>query len=202
MKKVVFSFVLTAVGATLLSCGNMGKVRVTATEVDSTVVEVVTDTLNTAAAVEKQVNAVYDYWNDCREHYDENEDKPSVDECFGSREWREVREQVAAIDRECECGGFFDFGDEGPLDAWVYDCYEGAVSANDIEVKLRPDSTAEVNFLVKDAVTLKGIPIRWLMRIEDGAWRVANIIFVKDDNFDILENMRGYIEYNQQEQKE
>ena len=40
------------------------------------------------------------------------------------------------------------------------------------------------------------------MRIEDGAWRVANIIFVKDDNFDILENMRGYIEYNQQEQKE
>ena len=76
------------------------------------------------------------------------------------------------------------------------------MSATDIEVKLRPDSTAEVNFLVKDAVTLKGIPIRWLMRIEDGAWRVANIIFVKDDNFDILENMRGYIEYNQQEQKE
>ena len=161
-----------------------------ASDADSTVVNEVSDTLYTVEAVEKQVNAVYDYWNGLREHYDEN--KPSVDELFGSKEWQRVREEVAAIDRECECGGFFDFGDEGPLDPWTYDCYEGYVSANDIQVNLQPDSTAEVRFLVKDAVTIKGIPMRWLMQVEDGQWRVANIFFVKDDNFDILMNMRAY----------
>ena len=161
-------------------------------DADSTAVNEVPDTLNTVEAVEKQVNAVYAYWNEQREHYDEN--KPSIDELFGTKEWQQVRNEVIAIDRECECGGFFDFGDEGPLDPWTYDCYEGYVSANDIKVKLQPNGTAEVRFLVKDAVTTKGIPMRWLMQMEDGQWRVANIFFEKEDNFDILMNMRAYID--------
>ena len=173
-----------------VACGN--KTNSEASDADSTEVHEVSDTLNTVEAVEKQVDAVYDYWNELREHYDEN--KPSVDERFGSKEWWQVRQQVAAIDRECECGGFFDFGEEGPLDPWTYDCYEGYVSANDIQVKLLPDSTAEVRFFVKDAVTTKGVPIRWLMQVEDGQWRVANIFFEKDDNLDILKNMRAYAE--------
>ena len=161
-------------------------------DADSTAVNEVPDTLNTVEAVEKQVNAVYAYWNEQREHYDEN--KPSIDELFGTKEWQQVRNEVIAIDRECECGGFFDFGDEGPLDPWTYDCYEGYVSANDIQVKLQPNGTAEVRFLVKDAVTTKGIPMRWLMQMEDGQWRVANIFFEKEDNFDILMNMRAYVD--------
>ena len=161
-------------------------------DADSTAVNEVPDTLNTVEAVEKQVNAVYAYWNEQREHYDEN--KPSIDELFGTKEWQQVRNEVIAIDRECECGGFFDFGDEGPLDPWTYDCYEGYVSANDIQVKLQPNGTAEVRFLVKDAVTTKGIPMRWLMQVEDGQWRVANSFFEKEDNFDILMNMRAYVD--------
>ena len=136
------------------------------------------------------MNAVYAYWNEQREHYDEN--KPSIDELFGSKEWQRVRNEVIAIDRECECGGFFDFGDEGPLDPWTYDCYEGTVSADSIQVKMQPNGMAEVRFLVKDAVTIKGVPMRWLMQVEDGQWRVANIFFEKEDNFDILMNMRAY----------
>ena len=57
---------------------------------------------------------------------------------------------------------------------------------------MQPDGTAEVRFLVKDAVTIKGVPMRWLMLVEDGQWKVANIFFEKDDNFDILMNMRAY----------
>ena len=34
------------------------------------------------------------------------------------------------------------------------------------------------------------------MQVEDGQWRVQNIFFESDDNFDILENMRGYVENN------
>ena len=196
MKKIVF--MLFAVMA-IASCGNKTKVSTIGqdgapSDSDSIVVNEVPDTLNNVEAVEKQVNAVYAYWNEQRQHYDEN--KPSIDELFGSKEWQRVRNEVAAIDRECECGGFFDFGDEGPLDPWTYDCYEGYVSANDIQVKLQPDGKAEVRFLVKDAVTIKGIPIRWLMQVEDGQWRVANIFFEKDDNFDILANMRDYIDYS------
>ena len=56
------------------------------------------------------------------------------------------------------------------------------------------DGTAEVRFLVKDAVTIKGVPMRWLMQVEDGQWKVANIFFEKDDNFDILMNMRAYVD--------
>ena len=157
------------------------------------------DTLYNEDAVIAQVNAVYDYWNELRTNFDENKPYVTVDDRLGTKEWRQVRDEVAAIDRECECGGFFDFGDEGPLDAWTYDCYEGAIGADSIQVKLQPDSTAEARFLVKDAVTIKGIPIRWLMKIEDGEWRVANIFFVKDNDLDILQNMRDYVESTRQQ---
>ena len=184
MNKLFMIFALVAI----ISCGN--KTNSAASDADSTIVNEVSDTLYTVEAVEKQVNAVYAYWNELREHYDEN--KPSIDDLFGSKEWQRVRNEVIAIDRECECGGFFDFGDEGPLDPWTYDCYEGAVRADSIQVKMQPNGTAEVSFLVKDAVTIKGVPIRWLMQVEDGQWRVANIFFEKDDNFDVLMNMRAY----------
>ena len=192
MKKIVFMMLALAA---ITSCGNKTTVSTNslnnaASDADSIVVNEVPDTLNTIEAIEKQVNAVYAYWNEQREHYDEN--KPSIDELFGSKEWQRVRNEVIAIDRECECGGFFDFGDEGPLDPWTYDCYEGTVSADSIQVKMQPNGMAEVRFLVKDAVTIKGVPMRWLMQVEDGQWRVANIFFEKEDNFDILMNMRAY----------
>ena len=185
MKK---NLLLMVVATMLAACGN--KTNSAASDADSTVVNEVPDTLNSVEAIEKQVIAVYAYWNELREHYDEN--KPSVDELFGSKEWQRVRNEVMAIDRECECGGFFDFGEEGPLDPWTYDCYEGAIRADSIQVKLLPNGKAEVRFLVKDAVTIKGIPINWLMQVENGQWRVANIFFEKEDNFDILMNMRAY----------
>ena len=172
----------------LMACG--GQTKNETSDADSTQVFEVPDTLNTVEAVVKQVDAVYDYWNELREHYDEK--KPTVDERFGTKEWQQVREDAWAADRDCECGGFFDFGDEGPLDPWVYDCYEGTVSANDIEAKILPNGMADVKFLVKDAVTTKGIPMRWLMRVEDGEWRVANIIFEKDGGIDLLESLRNY----------
>ena len=194
MKKIVM--MMFAVVA-ITSCGNKTKVSTNrlnsaASDAECNVVNEVPDTLNTVEAVVKQVDAVYAYWNELRQHYDEN--KPSIDELFGSKEWQRVSNEVAAIDRECECGGFFDFGDEGPLDPWTYDCYEGTVSADSILVKMQPDGTAEVRFLVKDAVTIKGVPMRWLMQVEDGQWKVANIFFEKDDNLDILMNMRAYVD--------
>ena len=189
MKKILFMFFAVVA---ITSCRNTGVTRQSEDSLAQEQENEVSDTLNTVEAIEQQVNAVYAYWNEQREHYDEN--NPSIDELFGSKEWQQVRNEVAAIDRECECGGFFDFGDEGPLDPWTYDCYEGAVSADSIQVKMLPDSTAEVRFLVKDAVTIKGIPIRWIMQMEDGQWRVANIFFEKEDNFDILMNMRAYID--------
>ena len=182
------SILMISVVLMLLACG--GQTKNEASDADSTQVFEVPDTLNTVEAVVKQVNAVYDYWNELREHYDEK--KPTVDERFGTKEWQQVREDAWAADRDCECGGFFDFGDEGPLDPWTYDCYEGYVSANDIEAKILPNGTAEVKFLVKDAVTIKGIPMRWLRRVEDGEWRVANIIFENDGGIDLLESLRNY----------
>ena len=187
MKRLLFSLMISAV-MLLMACG--GQTKNGKSDADSTQVLEVPDTLNTVEAVVKQVDAVYAYWNELREHYDEN--APTVDERFGTKEWQQVREDAWAVDRDCECGGFFDFGDEGPLDPWVYDCYEGYVSANDIEVKILPNGTADVKFLVKDAVTTKGIPMRWVMRVEDGEWRVANIIFENDGGIDLLESLRDY----------
>ena len=193
MKK--FLFLMFAILA-ITSCSKKTKVSTirpdnATSDVDSIIVNR-TDTLNTVEAVENQVNAVYAYWNEQRRHYDEN--MPTLDSLFGNKEWQRVRNEVIAIDRECECGGFFDFGDEGPLDPWTYDCYEGMVRADSIQVNMHPNGTAEVRFLVKDAVTIKGIPIRWLMQVEDGQWKVANIFFEKEDTFDILMNMRAYVD--------
>lgn len=185
MKKIALLFL--AIMA-MTACGS--KTNSTQQVADSTVVKELPDTLNNAEAVTRQVDAVYSYWNELREHFDESQ--PTVDERFGTQEWRRVRQDVDAIDRECECGGFFDFGEDGPLDAWTYDCYEGTVSANNIQVKMQPDGTAEVRFLIKDASTPKGRPVRWLMRVENGEWRVANIFFENDDDYDLLMNMRAY----------
>ena len=191
--------IILSVLLSMAACGN--KTNSAVSDADTvTIVNEVSDTLYSVEAVVKQVDAVYEYHNQMREHFDEN--KPSLDERFGSKEWQRVRKAVEDVDRDCECGGFFDFGDEGPLDAWIYDCYEGVVSANDIEVKLLPDSTAEVRFLVKDAVTINGVPIRWLMRVEDGQWRVHNIIFEKDNDLDLLLNMRDYVSQAQEDKNE
>ena len=175
----------------LLACG--GQTKKVTSDADSTQVFETPDTLNTVEAIIKQVDAVYAFWNQQRENYDENNPQiQTPDERFGTKEWLQVREAAWEVDRECECGGFFDFGDEGPLDAWTYDCYEGQVSADSIEAKILPDGTADVKFLVKDAVTIKGIPMRWLMRVEDGEWRVANIIFEKD-SIDLLASLKEYV---------
>lgn len=185
MKKLL---IFAAVVLTWTACGN--KTKSAATDADSTQVFEVPDTLNTVEAVIKQVNAVYDRWNEMRENYKEG--MPTLDEQFGTKEWLQVREDAWAADKDCECGGFFDFGDEGPLDPWLYDCYEGRVSADSIKAEILPNGMAEVKFLVKDAVTIKGIPMRWLMRVEDGEWRVANIFFEKDGGMDLLARLRDY----------
>ena len=170
--------ILLTAALPLMLCACGGQTRNEAPDADSTQVFEVPDTLNYVETVVRQVDAVYDYWNDLREHLVGK--KPSVDERFGTREWLQVREDAWEADRDCECGGFFDFGEEGPLDPWTYDCYEGRVSADSIMARILPNGMAEVKFLVKDAVTIRGIPMRWLMRVEDGEWRVADIFFEKD----------------------
>lgn len=195
MKIFLFLIVTVVIAA---GCGN--KTQNAGSDTDSTTVEIAPgDTLEIKEEIVRQVDAVYDYLAELREHYDEN--LPTVDERFGSKEWRQVCHEVDSIDRECECGGFFDFGDEGPLNAWTYDCYEGRVSADSIQVSLQPGGTAEVGFLVKDAVTIKGIPMRWQMLKEEGQWRVQNIIFVKDE-IDLLKSMQVYVEDNKSQKEE
>ena len=186
MKKLM---ILAVAALTWTACGNKTN-NAAPTDADSTQVFEVPDTLNTIDAVIQQVDSVYAYWNYQRQNY--REGMPTLDERFGTREWQQVRNDAAEVDRDCECGGFFDFGDEGPLDPWLYDCYEGIVSADSVKVEILPNGTADVKFLVKDAVTTKGIPMRWLMRVEDGQWRVANIIFEKDGGIDLLSSLKDY----------
>ena len=186
MKKLI----LFAIAALVLTaCGN--KTNGAAADADSTQVSEVPETLNSVEAVVNQVDAVYDYLDEMRQNYKEG--MPSLDERFATREWQQVLKEVQDVDAECECGGFFDFGDEGPLDPWTYDCYEGRVSANSVKVELLPDGTADVRFLVKDAVTIKGFPMRWLMRVEDGQWRVADIFFENNGGLDLLAEMKSYV---------
>lgn len=186
MKKLM---ILAVAALTWTACGNKTG-NAAPTDADSTQVFEVPDTLNTIDAVIQQVDSVYAYWNYQRQNYKEG--MPTLDERFGTREWQQVRNDAAEVDRDCECGGFFDFGDEGPLNPWVYDCYEGIVSADSVNVEILPNGTADVKFLVKDAVTTEGIPMRWLMRVEDGQWRVANIIFEKDGGIDLLSSLKDY----------
>lgn len=119
MKKLM---ILAVAALTWTACGNKTN-NAAPTDADSTQVFEVPDTLNTVKAVASQVDSVYAYWNYQRQNYKKG--MPTLDERFGTREWQQVRNDAAEVDRDCECGGFFDFGDEGPLNPWVYDCYEG-----------------------------------------------------------------------------
>lgn len=185
MKKF-FLFALIVLSWT--SCGN--KTKSTAVVTDSAGVQEISDTLSTVNAITEQVKAVYDYLNELQQHPDEN--KPSVDERFATKEWQQILSDVREVDRECECGGYFDFGENGPLNAWVYDCYEGQVSADSIKVQIQPNGTAEVRFYVKNSPSAQGVPMRWLMRMEDGQWRVGNIFFEQNDGLNLLMDMRSY----------
>lgn len=151
-------------------------------------------------SVANQVKAVYQYIDDARRYYLETPPEQivegkwqPVDARFATKEWQDVRNQVDAIDRECECGGFFDFGDSGPLDPWRYDCFEGTVNVENIKVTMQDGGDARVDFLIKDFTTITPVPMQWIMRVEDGQWRVANIIFVKDGNLNLLNAMKEYV---------
>ena len=189
--------ILTVAALTWTACGN--KTNNAAADADSTQVFEVPDTLNTVDAVRQQVDSVYAYWNYQRLNYKEG--MPSLDERFGTKEWQKAVNDAAEVTKDCECGGFFDFGDEGPLDPWTYDCYEGQVSADSVKVEIQPNGMAEVRFLVKDAVTIKGIPMRWLMRVEDGQWRVANIFFEANGGMNLFQRLKDYaLEYKTNKQ--
>lgn len=159
------------------------------------------DSLLNEEAVVHQVEKVYQYLNDIRQYYlttpvEELDDRKweRADVYFSTREWQLLRRVVDSIDREGECGGFYNFGDNGPLDPWLYDCFEGEVTVENIRVLLQDDGTAQADLTIRDATTIGNIPLHWLLRIEDGEWKVANIFFVKDDNYDLLQNMKDYVD--------
>lgn len=141
----------------------------------------------------KLVNEIFEF----RYFAQNDRNLPSVDEAFGTKEWQETIKKVEAIDRNSEGGGFFDFGDNGPLDPWVYDCFQGQAKADHIKVKQLSDDTAEVKFRIKDDANSKGTPLRWLMRKENGFWKVGNIFFVKNDDMDLLKAMQEYTSTHQ-----
>ncbi|MBR4728782.1 MAG: hypothetical protein IK075_00815, partial [Prevotella sp.] len=69
------SILMISVVMMLMACG--GQTKNGSSDADSTQVFEVPDTLNTVETVVKQVNAVYEYWNELRENYDDK--KPTVD---------------------------------------------------------------------------------------------------------------------------
>lgn len=187
MKKLLFCSVLVM---TCAACGN--KSGGPTSENDSTLVTEVPDSLNSEEAVVRRVKTVYDYLDSRKEG------QPSVDERFGTKEWRQLLDDVHKVDSECECGGFFDFGEEGPVSAWTYEFHQGGVFPDSIRATLLSTGKADVCFLIKDAKHVKGTPIRWLMSVEDGEWRVSDIVL--PDSMYLVEAMKGYVRYSQFEQ--
>jgi hypothetical protein len=66
MKKIVF--LIIAFAATIFSGS---KTKSTPSDAALTKESEVSGSQNNVAAVVKQVNAIYDYWNDLKDHYDE-----------------------------------------------------------------------------------------------------------------------------------
>ena len=184
MKKLILFSVLAVA---CVACGS--KAGDPASEADSTMVADLPDSLNSEEAVVRRVKAVYDYLDSWKEG------QPSADERFGTKEWKRQLDEVYKVDSECECGGFFDFGDEGPVSAWTYEFHEGGVFADSIRAKLLSAGKADVSFLLKDAKHAKGTPIRWLMCVEDGEWRVSDIVL--PDSLHLASTMKEYVRYSQ-----
>lgn len=188
--KQLFVFLVATI-LLLIGCGNK-----TAEKSADTAVA---DSLMNETAVVGQVEKVYKYLNDIRQYYldtpeDQIEDKvwERPDVYFSTQEWQQLRLVADSIDRECEGGGAFDFGDNGPFDPWLYDCFEGAATVENIKVVLNDDGTAQADFGIRDATTIGNIPLRWLLRVENGEWRVADIIFLKNDTIGLLQHLKSY----------
>ena len=166
--------ILAATAMLLTACGN--KSKNTATNADSTEIA---DTLNTVEAVVKQVKAVYDYLA----HFDAEKGMPWLDERFGTKAWRKANDEV---ELQKEVGG--DDEDEGfwvnGYDPWTRECYEGKITVSDIKAELQTDGTAKVSFKMKDAMMSEPEDVCWTIRVEDGEWRV-------DDMLDGNESLRG-----------
>lgn len=166
MKKLLF-FAVAAL--TWTACGN--KANSAVTDADSTEVFEVPDTLNTVESVVKQVNAVYDYLA----HFDAEKGMPWLDERFGTKAWREANTEVDQqkdVQADDEDEGFWVNG----YDPWTRECYEGKITISDIKAELQADGTAKVTFKMKDAMMTEPEDVGWTMRVEDGEWRVDDML--------------------------
>lgn len=178
MKKIVL---FTIAALMLAGCSN--KTQKAPDDSDSTAVIDLADSVNIEQTVIRQVKDVYEYLATRRDT------DPWLDERFGSKEWLRVMDAVAAVDRECECGGFFDFGDEGPVNPWTFEHYDRSVMPDSIKVQLSANGTADVSFILKETKGKKSTPLRWQMRLENDQWRVNTIIY---DGNNLLMAMRAY----------
>jgi len=176
MKRILLfaAWTIVAVG-----CGN--KTSKAPSDSDSTMVEVVEvpDTLDSEEAVIRQVKAVYEYL------YSRKEGQPWLDERFGTKEWQQTIKELEKIDEDRD-DRFYEDG----FNPWSFEYYEGKVSAKDVKAKILDNGKAMVTFILKDAMS-EGEEVRWLMKVEDGEWRVQTIF---NSNSDLLRNMRSYMD--------
>ncbi len=142
--------------------------------------ELQSDSLMAVQTIETLVTDVYNYLDSCQEGMS------SLDEQFGSKEWKNTMAELRKVDE----------GKDDPLfnaeyNPWTFDLYEGRITPDTIAVCLKENGTAEASFLLKDAMSTIGLPVRWLLVKEDGAWKVQAII---DESDNYLLMMKVYID--------
>ena len=175
MKKIIF---IAAIAA-LIACGNKSKeMAANANNLVQQKTEI-PESLNNEEAVVKQVKAVYDYLNNRKEG------QPWLDEKFGTKEWQQTMQKLEMVDQRRDEGFYAD-----GFNPWSFEYYGEKVTAEDIKAEILPNGMARVSFTLKDNES-EGEDVIWLMKVEDGQWRV-NTIF--NGESDLLVNMRTYIE--------
>lgn len=137
---------------------------------DEETVELQSDSLIAVQAIEALVTDVYIYLDSYQDGM------PSLDEKFGSKEWQNTMAELRKMDE----------GKDDPLfsagyNPWTFDLYEGRITPDTIAVNVKGNGKADVNFLLKDAMSIKGLPVQWVVVKEDGEWKVQTIIDQSDD---------------------
>ena len=171
--------IFAVVALTWAGCGNKaGGASVGDGSTDQEVFDV-PDTLNNVEAVIKQVKAAYDYMN--------KENQLWLDTQFGTKEWQKTIAEVDKIEASGEEGDRFFINGFIP---WTFDLQEGNVQVKNIKAEILENGMAEATFTLANEVD-EDVDMHWLLKVEDGQWRVQTIF---DGDDDMLANMRNWLD--------
>lgn len=144
------------------------------------------------AEIYKEVNRRWD------PDYMSKQSERTLEELYTTKNWQEVFNHVRAIERTMTGSDENHFFVEGG-NIWTMGSYDAPFKVSGLAITLQDENAACASFSLCPAES-EGVDVVWEMVVEDGEWRINNVIddtadfdTGESEPFDYMEHMQAYI---------